>query len=286
MECAGRTMRCSHARCSQTVSFCHAHTLSVCMYVDLERQRDLDLEQQRALCHMPAPSTDTHEHSFGVAGDISFEEYCIMMSMPHDFLQSKWAPEPLAEEDRLNVTEITDDVEAREASQEPTLHWRDRPSSLTMSRWDSQELDPQDVRHRELREMFTALDIDNSGFIDPHNIREVMSRLGTTLTEDEAKKMVQIADYKQNGVIEYDEFLELMSSESSQTLHAATPDLSSPTTRHEEKHHVSPVSSKADPPVPVRDGCPSPLSSAHHTQIRAHRRQQRSWSHPTCCRRR
>ena len=209
-----------------------------------------------------------------------------MMSMPHDFLHSKWAPEPLVEEDRLNLTEITDDVEATEASQEPSLQWRDRPSSLTLSRWDSQELDPEDVRHRELREMFTALDIDNSGFIDPHNIREVMSRLGTSLTEDEAKMMVQIADYKQNGVIEYDEFLELMSSESSQTLHAATPDHSSPATRHEEKHNVSPVSSNADPPVPVRDGCPTPVLSAHYTQMRAHRRQQRSWSHPTCCRRR
>ena len=110
-----------------------------------------------------------------------------MMSMPHDFLHSKWAPEPLVEEDRLNVTEIADDVEATEASQELAQHWRDRPSSLTMSRQDSQEMDPHDVRHRELREMFTALDIDNSGFIDPHNIREVMSRLGTSLTEDEAK---------------------------------------------------------------------------------------------------
>jgi len=33
-------------------------------------------------------------------------------------------------------------------------------------------------------------------------------------TEEEAKKMVEIADYKKNGVIEYDEFIELMSSES------------------------------------------------------------------------
>ena len=124
-----------------------------------------------------------------------------MMSMPHDFLHSKWAPEPLVEEDRLNLTEITDDVEATEASQEPSLQWRDRPSSLTLSRWDSQELDPEDVRHRELREMFTALDIDNSGFIDPHNIREVMSRLGTSLTEDEAKMMVQSFTYSRSAIL-------------------------------------------------------------------------------------
>ena len=34
------------------------------------------------------------------------------------------------------------------------------------------------------------------------------------IPEDEAKKMVEIADYKRNGVIDFDEFVELMSSES------------------------------------------------------------------------
>jgi len=111
---------------------------------------------------------------------------------------------------------------------------------------------------RELRETFETLDIDSSGFVDPANIKEVMSRLGESLTglspffarrlvlwpklvpshtrpparpsckpgiagchacvlflaEEEAKKMVGIADYKQNGVIDYDEFVQLMSSES------------------------------------------------------------------------
>jgi thiamine phosphate synthase YjbQ (UPF0047 family) len=33
-------------------------------------------------------------------------------------------------------------------------------------------------------------------------------------SEEEARKMIEIADYKQNGVIEFDEFVELMSSES------------------------------------------------------------------------
>ena len=35
---------------------------------------------------------------------------------------------------------------------------------------------------RELRETFMALDVDSSGFVDPANIKEVMSRLGTTLS--------------------------------------------------------------------------------------------------------
>ena len=34
------------------------------------------------------------------------------------------------------------------------------------------------------------------------------------LADHEAKKMVEIADYKRNGVIDFDEFVELMSSES------------------------------------------------------------------------
>lgn len=75
----------------------------------------------------------------------------------------------------------------------------------------------------ELRETFKTLDVDSSGFIDVENLKEIMSRLGTTLTEEEARKMIDIADYKHNGVIDFDEFVELMSSESKARSEARTP---------------------------------------------------------------
>ena len=34
-------------------------------------------------------------------------------------------------------------------------------------------------------ESFKVFDIDNSGAIDPQNIKEVLSRLGSTLTDEE-----------------------------------------------------------------------------------------------------
>jgi DnaJ-class molecular chaperone len=69
-----------------------------------------------------------------------------------------------------------------------------------------------DLQKNELRESFKALDLDGSGFIDPQNIKEVLSRLGSSLTDEEAREMVEIADYNQNGVIEFDEFVALVTS--------------------------------------------------------------------------
>ena len=74
--------------------------------------------------------------------------------------------------------------------------------------------DPSVLQKQEFLQSFKALDLDSSGFIDTQNIKEVMSRLGSSLTDEEARKMVEIADYKQNGVIEFDEFVELVTSES------------------------------------------------------------------------
>jgi len=154
-------------------------------------------------------------------GDISFEEYCIMMSVPHDFLHSKWAPEPMLTQDddtlgttllkRSNSTDSEAETGGRRSGETARRLSKDSGEEQQGRR---SSLSADDRIQRELRETFMALDIDSSGFVDPANIKEVMSRFGTSLTEDEAKKMVEIADYKQNGVIDYDEFLLLMSSES------------------------------------------------------------------------
>jgi len=155
-------------------------------------------------------------------GDISFEEYCIMMSVPHDFLHSKWAPEPMLtanqmDEDGLGDRPVSQTSDRSEMTSAEADFERRASSRADFERRASLSIDADAQRDRELRAAFMALDIDSSGFIDPHNIKEVMSRLGTSLSVDEAKKMVEIADYKKNGVIEFDEFLELMSSESKAT---------------------------------------------------------------------
>ncbi len=166
---------------------------------------------------------------------------------------SKWAPEPMLTQDddtlgttllkRSNSTDSEAETGGRRSGETARRLSKDSGEEQQGRR---SSLSADDRIQRELRETFMALDIDSSGFVDPANIKEVMSRFGTSLTglplsplcfgahglglsharpttdetlcecgaEDEAKKMVEIADYKQNGVIDYDEFLLLMSSES------------------------------------------------------------------------
>lgn len=42
----------------------------------------------------------------------------------------------------------------------------------------------------ELSAAFADLDTDSSGHIDPQNLKDVMSRFGTQLNDEEAKEMV------------------------------------------------------------------------------------------------
>jgi calcium/calmodulin-dependent protein kinase IV len=156
-------------------------------------------------------------------GDISFEEYCVMMSVPPDFLHNNWTPE-------LMMTEkVSDDATSayniglqKPRSSEDSIamecpvftkrclseeeHLSDLQEKTSVDQYLS------DLQKNELLESFKALDLDGSGFIVPQNIKEVLSRLGSSLTDEEARKMVEIADYNQNGVIEFDEFVALVTS--------------------------------------------------------------------------
>ncbi|EKX43618.1 hypothetical protein GUITHDRAFT_163809 [Guillardia theta CCMP2712] len=112
-------------------------------------------------------------------GDISFEEYCIVMSSHDAFLHAGWAPQS-------------------DNSVPPS------PELVGRTSLDGRYFD-------DYKEIFMSMDLDNSGVIDPANIREVLKRLGSEVTEEEARKMIEIADIKNNGVIEFDEFAEMMS---------------------------------------------------------------------------
>jgi hypothetical protein len=68
--------------------------------------------------------------------------------------------------------------------------------------------------------------------------------LGSTLTDEEAVKMVEIADYKQNGVIEFDEFVALVTSQGA----AGEGSISKP-----QSPSVAVTSSAVRPPVLLSD---------------------------------
>lgn len=63
----------------------------------------------------------------------------------------------------------------------------------------------------DYREVFAIFDKDNSGNITAAELGEVMKSLGLNPTEDELRDMVNEIDADQNGTIDFEEFIQLMS---------------------------------------------------------------------------
>jgi len=64
-----------------------------------------------------------------------------------------------------------------------------------------------EIKSDELLEAFDRLDADDSGFISESNLKEL---LGSAYNAEEVKKMIADADFKKNGQVDFDEFLQLM----------------------------------------------------------------------------
>merc|ERR1712098_967190 len=66
-------------------------------------------------------------------------------------------------------------------------------------------------REGAMEEAFQRFDCDNSGFITVENLREV---LGDEYNGEQVEDIIKAADFKKNGVIEYDEFVQASRKES------------------------------------------------------------------------
>ncbi len=64
----------------------------------------------------------------------------------------------------------------------------------------------------ELRQAFNLFDCDGSGTIDPKELRAAMQSLGFETKNQTIYQMIQDIDKDQNGEIDFDEFLDLMTS--------------------------------------------------------------------------
>mmetsp|Transcript_89356 Transcript_89356/g.208009 ORF Transcript_89356/g.208009 Transcript_89356/m.208009 type:complete len:157 (-) Transcript_89356:181-651(-) len=64
----------------------------------------------------------------------------------------------------------------------------------------------------ELIAAFTVFDRDNNGFINSHELRNVMSNIGEKFTDDEVDEMIRTADVDCDGQINYEEFVKMMST--------------------------------------------------------------------------
>ncbi|KAF4321385.1 hypothetical protein BBO99_00004943 [Phytophthora kernoviae] len=74
------------------------------------------------------------------------------------------------------------------------------------------ELVSRSLDRKSLEELFHELDKDESGFIDEHELRAGMRKLGIQFRDEDVPRYVALYDLDGTGTIELDEFVELMES--------------------------------------------------------------------------
>ena len=55
-------------------------------------------------------------------------------------------------------------------------------------------------------------DADGNGYINAVELRQVMMNLGENLTEEEVEMMIKEADINGDGLVNYEEFISMMST--------------------------------------------------------------------------
>mmetsp|Transcript_27633 Transcript_27633/g.68308 ORF Transcript_27633/g.68308 Transcript_27633/m.68308 type:complete len:602 (-) Transcript_27633:8-1813(-) len=203
--------------------------------LDRDRSGRISLQNLRDAVHAMGKYKDEEDlmqmmKNFDVyqTGDITFEEYCIMMS-----------PSPSKLERQL----------MRKGSLQGL---RNDDSSVDLS----QDLDGGafPTYEEELHAAFFDLDTDSSGHIDPQNLKEVMHRFGTQLTDEEAREMIRLADTRGDGVIHKDEFIDFIAAHmlSPQPASASSfHTISGSSTSASPKHAPSPQSGPSSTASPV-----------------------------------
>lgn len=61
-----------------------------------------------------------------------------------------------------------------------------------------------------MRRVFNTFDKDGSGAIDKGELKEVFQMMGRVFSDEEIQKMMDIADTDSSGLLEYEEFIEVM----------------------------------------------------------------------------
>ena len=79
-----------------------------------------------------------------------------------------------------------------------------------MSRKPKFGLDSEQLE--EIREAFNLFDTDGSGSIEVKELKAAMRALGFQVKKAEIRKMVADVDKDENGSIEFDEFVDMMTS--------------------------------------------------------------------------
>jgi len=68
----------------------------------------------------------------------------------------------------------------------------------------------------EFREAFRIFDTQGDGFISAEKLKHVATTLGETLTDDEINEMIREADKDDNGIVDFNEFVDMMTGGNAQ----------------------------------------------------------------------
>ena len=64
----------------------------------------------------------------------------------------------------------------------------------------------------ELREAFKIFDVDGNGFISARDLRQSMTKLGERLSNEEVDEMIREANFDNEGEINIEEFIMMLTS--------------------------------------------------------------------------
>ena len=68
-------------------------------------------------------------------------------------------------------------------------------------------------QEEELKEAFSVFDQNGDGVISIDELRSVMEKLGEKLSDDEISLIIHQVDSKNKGIIDFDEFVQLMTAQ-------------------------------------------------------------------------
>ncbi len=95
------------------------------------------------------------------------------------------------------------------------LHTRSPGTVYTGKQRRSSKFMLSQTQTAQFRETFKAIDTDNSGAVDVHELRLALEKQGTTLSEQEAEEILAEADTDGDGKLSLDEFIVAMASKAS-----------------------------------------------------------------------
>lgn len=125
-------------------------------------------------------------------GKISSEELgCVLRSLGHEH----------------SAKEVEDMIKNADTNENGYVEYDEFINMMHRFQDDSGN-DPNSIEAKK-REAFKVFDMDGNGFIDKHELKYVMRRLGENLSDDDLKAMFTEADLNGDGLIDFDEFSRL-----------------------------------------------------------------------------